>query len=161
MHACSCFKMHTESSRGPVKLVQSSLGVRKDVECSFRHCSATVMPVRTSFSVQSDSGIARIEQLVGQRQGTYMVLRNVWKVSVQKHTCLGGSWGMPLQEFRTSETFSLSAFVISMTHKWLKAMQKAAKCESMQVCFIYTTFLRSSKKLLAWMYPHYTTTTTY
>ena len=35
-----------------------------------------------------------------------MVLHNVRKVSVQKHTCLGGSGGMPLQEFRTSEITS-------------------------------------------------------
>ena len=41
MHTCLCVRRHVESSfhqcGGPVKLVQASLKVRKDVERSFHH----------------------------------------------------------------------------------------------------------------------------
>ena len=39
----------------------------------------------------------------GTGRATYMVLRNVRKVSVWKHTLLGGVWGITHQENRTSE----------------------------------------------------------
>ena len=47
-------------------------------------------------------------RVVAREKGraTYTVLRNVQKVSVWKHALLGGSGGMPPQEFRTSKIAS-------------------------------------------------------